>query len=765
VIQQLSLVKQVKAQLLPLSSWEALLEYVVELLPRHLLHITINTLYDIMPLNEGRENYCSLSETPYFELFIAPFTSGGWFYLEAAVVRHNGNRDASLFVELKDGTTEVIPIPSNMRGTIREVFFLPRHARTIRWSPTAAKGYFSQSSLLIHRISPLESILRRLYRVLFDFRPMRQHADTTINKLKLYHICTKLHKCYLKTARYRNNRLNGLNYASFISYNDAVIQRQSRRAQCKIKTCPHQPHISLIMLLDAPNILWLQEAIESCKAQVYSNWEILIVADSEGVKLFNQRFPAQQQVKSLTLIQSEDGNDLADMLNMALYKATGEYILRIGQHDRLSPHALLLMLQKLQKRPRSLLVYSDNDDIDHSGRRANPRCKPDWNPDLLSSCYYLGRPCLLQRERLLEIGGYRAGFTGAEEYDLCLRFTDGIQPNMIRHLPDIVYSRRVPSTKSMEVTAHRSGQLALQDFFANSGTNIEDGPALNHYRILHPLPTRLPLVSIIIPTRNQKNILTACIESIFTKTTYNNYEILIVDNQTTDPATLNYLKNIQHTRKVRILRHDAPFNYAAINNAAVKQARGEVLALLNNDVEIITTDWLHEMVRHCLRPKIGAVGAKLLYANNTIQHAGVILGLGGIAGHGHKYLPDNAPGYCHRAVVPQNYSAVTGACMVIRKTVYEKMEGLDEQFAVAFNDIDFCLRLLEQGYRNIFTPYAKLYHHESFSRGKDDTPEKQAVFQNESKRMREKWGPLLDRDPAYNPNLSLNFEGFTLKVQ
>ncbi|MDD2469064.1 MAG: glycosyltransferase family 2 protein, partial [Desulfobulbus sp.] len=291
-------------------------------------------------------------------------------------------------------------------------------------------------------------------------------------------------------------------------------------------------------------------------------------------------------------------------------------------------------------------------------------------------------------------------------------------------------------------------------------------PELGLYHIRHPLPTPAPLVSIIIPSRDKKNILEGCIESIVHKTRYPNWEILIVDNQSTETTTLDYLEAVQQHPRIQVLRYDHPFNFSAINNFAVEQARGEVLALVNNDVEIITPEWLDEMVSHSLQPGIGAVGAKLLYENNTIQHAGVILGIGGVAGHAHKNLAQDAPGYRNRAMVAQNLSAVTGACLVVRKKLYQEVGGLNAaDFAVAFNDIDFCLKLAAQGYRNVFTPHAVLYHHESISRGHDDTPEKQTIFNREFHAMKRIWGSTLQKDPAYNPNLSTDFEGFTLKIR
>ena len=272
------------------------------------------------------------------------------------------------------------------------------------------------------------------------------------------------------------------------------------------------------------------------------------------------------------------------------------------------------------------------------------------------------------------------------------------------------------------------------------------------------------MVTIIVPTRDRVDILRKCVESIFEKTDYENWELLVVDNRSVEPSTLRYLQQLQADKRVKVLRYDAPFNYSALNNYAAKHANGELFALLNNDVEAIESNWLSEMVSHALRPGVGAVGAKLLYANQTIQHAGVILGIGGVAGHAHKYLAGVANGYFFRAVCTQNFSAVTGACLIVTRKCFEEVGGLNEgDLAVAFNDIDFCLKLVSAGYRNVFTPYALLYHHESISRGNNDTKEKQIIFQKEFSYMQATWGKRLLDDPAYNRNLTREFEDFSLR--
>jgi GT2 family glycosyltransferase len=309
-----------------------------------------------------------------------------------------------------------------------------------------------------------------------------------------------------------------------------------------------------------------------------------------------------------------------------------------------------------------------------------------------------------------------------------------------------------------------AGQRALDEHYVRSGIKAKAVVTKYGYRIKFDLPDALPLVSIIIPTRNGKKILQNCIESILEKSSYKKYEILVVDNDSDEPETLEYFSLIQKNKKIKVIKFNGKFNYSAINNYAVKNANGEVIALVNNDIEVISEDWLSEMVSIAIQPRVGAVGAKLLYEDGRLQHGGVLIGLGGVAGHANKYAPKNDPGYCCRSVLIQSMSAVTAACMVIRKDVYLEVGGLDElNLKVAFNDVDFCLRVKEAGYKNIWTPHAQLYHHESATRGAEDSAEKKLRFQAEVEYMKERWSVFLrDGDPAYSPNLTLDYEDFSL---
>jgi GT2 family glycosyltransferase len=369
---------------------------------------------------------------------------------------------------------------------------------------------------------------------------------------------------------------------------------------------------------------------------------------------------------------------------------------------------------------------------------------------------------------LNEIGGFREELEGSQDYDLALRCLERIEPKQIHHIPRVLYHWRMHAESTEKSGDAKScallaGERALNDHFQRQNVNARAELVGFGYRVHHVLPDVPPLVSLIIPTRNGLQLIRQCVESILKKTTYPNYEILIVDNGSDDPATLQYFKELQSDPRIRVVRDDRPFNYSALNNAAVKLARGEVVGLLNNDLEVISPEWLSEMVSHALRPGVGAVGARLWYPNNTLQHGGVVIGLGGVAGHSHKHLPQKMSGYFWRASLIQSFSAVTAACLVIRKSVYEEVGGFNEDdLQIAFNDIDFCLRVREAGYRNIWTPYAELYHHESATRGYEDTPERQARFAKEVQYMKQRWGDTLLNDPAYSPNLTLGHDDFSL---
>lgn len=560
-------------------------------------------------------------------------------------------------------------------------------------------------------------------------------------------------------------------YQKWIQQFDTLGDTDLLLLKKKVEHLTHAPLISILIPVYNTPEKWLRRAIESIQKQIYPHWELCLADDASTVSHVRVILDEYQQLDPrIKVVYRSDNGHISAASNSALEVATGEFVALLDHDDELPPHALYWIAKEIIGHPDAALIYSDEDKIDSLGQRSDPYFKPDWNPDLFLAQNYISHLGVYRAETVRAVGGFRVGLEGSQDYDLALRVIERLRPEQIRHIPRVLYHWRViPGSTAMWGVSEkpylvRAALQAIREHLSRRGipavvTEADDVTGM--YRVRYALPENQPLVTLIIPTRNGFNLLHRCIESIYNKTHYSNYEILIVDNGSDDPATVAYLKNLAQSGRATVLRDDRPFNYAALNNNAVQHARGSVIGLLNDDVEVINGDWLGEMVSHALRPEIGAVGARLWYPDNTLQHGGVIL-VGGVAGHAHKRLPLGAPGYFRRAVLIQNFSAVTAACMVLRKEVFLDAGGFDEDLRVAFNDVDLCLRIWQRGYHNLWTPYAELYHYESATRGHEDTPQKQERFYREIEFMKQRWGALLLNDPAYSPNLTLDREDFSL---
>lgn len=519
--------------------------------------------------------------------------------------------------------------------------------------------------------------------------------------------------------------------------------------------------VSIILPTYNSSERWLRRAIESVRSQLYSHWELCIADDSSSMPHIRAVLEEYQNLDDRIKVMLRDYNGhLSAASNSALELASGEFIAFLDHDDELSVHALYMFAVAINENPELDLIYSDEDKINEKNYRYDPYFKPDWNPDILTSQNMICHLVVYRTKLTRKIGSFREGYEGAQDWDLALRMTECTPPQRIKHLPYILYHwRAVSGSTAMghdeKSYAASAGKNALIDHFSRIQKVTEVLPVVGgHYRIRYAIPSPAPLVSILIPTRNGANLLKKCIDSILLKTLYS-YEIIVIDNQSDEEDALIYLQSLEHEKLAKVINYDAPFNYSAINNYAVLQSKGSLLCLMNNDTEVISKDWLNEMVAQASRPEIGAVGPMLYYSDDTIQHAGVILGLGGIAGHLYSRYARGTCGYMNRACLVQNLSAVTATCLVVRKNVFQEVGGLDEvNLPVAFNAIDFCLRLLERGYRNLWTPFAELYHHESATRGYEDTLEKRKRLQMEASYMQPRWSNLLKHDPAYNPNLT-----------
>ncbi len=560
---------------------------------------------------------------------------------------------------------------------------------------------------------------------------------------------------------------DGVDYPSWRIRHGIVFDEDAARLRDRLTALPGGgPSISVLMPVHDPDPRWLRAAIDSVRNQIHDRWELCIVddasTDDQVIETLRESAAADPRIRIRTRL--ENGHIVATT-NDALAMATGEFVAFMDHDDELAPFALGVVALMAGGAD---ILYTDEDKVDGSGRHYEPHCKPPWNPELLLGQNYISHLTVIRRSLVTAVGGLRPGTEGSQDHDLLLRVTAETTADRIVRVPYVAYHWRAAAGSTALAAGEKdyteqASLTALSDRLGEMW-NIERADAPTAYRCTPPL-TDFPLVSILIPTRDRLELLQTCVDSL-ARTTYPAVEIVIVDNDSTDSQTLEWLDGFDNGRDRRVLRHPGPFNYSEVNNRAAEVAQGSLLCLLNNDTEVIEPDWLTEMVRWIEQPGIGVVGAKLLYDDDSIQHAGVVLGLGGLAGHGHHRLPRDAYGYFSRLTVAHEVGAVTGACLLTRRSTWERAEGLDEELAVAFNDIDYCLRVRhELGERIIWTPHAELYHHESLSRGAEDDAAKVARFNSEVGRVLERWGAMLDLDPAYSPNLTLEGESFTLARQ
>jgi GT2 family glycosyltransferase len=525
----------------------------------------------------------------------------------------------------------------------------------------------------------------------------------------------------------------------------------------------YRPLVSIVLPVFDPEREWLERGLDSVVSQVYPAWELCICGESsteEHVREFLDRYERLDERIKVTYL--ETNTSISGLLNAVLSATRGAFVGLLGNGDELAPDALFEVVKLLQERPEADLIYSDEDQIDDKGNRSNPYFKPGWSPDLLLSTNYVSHLSVYRRSLLEEIGGFREGFDGCQDYDLVLRATE--RTDEVHYVPKVLYHRRagLPGLSGADKSQLRDRtRLALSEALKRRGLegSVENGRLPNRFRVRLKIKGE-PKVSIIIPTRDNVSFLRRCLESVERLTTYRNYELLIVDNDSRDQATVEYLASTPH----RVIPFREAFNYSRINNFAVSQAEGEYVLLLNDDTEVISGGWLEAMLEHAQRPEVGAVGARLLYPDGRIQHAGVIVGVGspwepGVAMHSHQFYSSESPGYAGALMVTTNYSAVTAACMLFRKSLFDELGGMEEEnLPIQFNDVELCLRMRERGYYIVYTPYAELYHHESVTRGHWSGDRTENLY------MRERWGEVMDRDPYYNPNFSRGYGDFNLRA-
>ena len=531
-----------------------------------------------------------------------------------------------------------------------------------------------------------------------------------------------------------------------------------------------QPLISIVVPTYNTEVRLLDKMIQSVINQLYENWELCIADDNSTKRSTRRRLELwQKQDERIKVCFRTDNGHISACSNSAIELATGEFIALLDHDDELAPHALYWVALEIDNHPDCQVIYSDEDKISADGYRTEPYFKPDFGTDLLCSHNFVSHLGVYRSELIRQVGGFREEFVGSQDWDLVLRCLDHVEEKQIRHIPRILYHwRQSEQSTSASMRNKRyavdSGRRALEEYLSKHEVHasVQDGPTMGSFRIHYDTPGN-PLVSIIVLTKNNGALLKRCVDSIQAITGYEDYELIIVDNGSDEPQSKALLSSMGDRKKVRVFEKPLPFNFSLLNNWAVKMARGDILLFLNNDIEVIEEDWLREMVSQAMRKKVGPVGAKLIFPDDYVQHAGMILGIGGLAGHAFKFLHRNNPGHIGRASIIQNYSAVTAACMAIRRKVFDELGGFDEDnLGTAYNDADLCLRAWEKGYRTVWTPYALIVHHESASRGLEDNFEKKRRWQSEADYMRTKWNTYIEHDPFYNPALSLTAEDFSL---
>ena len=515
---------------------------------------------------------------------------------------------------------------------------------------------------------------------------------------------------------------------------------------------------------------FLKQMIDSLIAQTYPNWELCIAnasPDNEEMQRVLADYAARDSRVRFCNLKENLG--IAENTNQAFAMAKGEFLGLLDHDDLLAPNALYEIVQALQEHPQADTFYTDEDKVTTElDEHFQPHLKPDFNLDLLRSNNYICHFFVARRSIVEKVGGFRKEFDGAQDYDFIFRCTENSRE--VVHIPEILYHWRTHKASTADnpaskMYAFEAGKRAIEAHLERNGVKgvVSHTPDLGFYRVQYPVQGE-PLVSVIIPNKDEKETLRTCLESLKKNTDYKNFEIIIVENNSTTDEIFRYYKELSKDPQIHLLRWKKEFNYSAINNFGAAHAKGEYLLFLNNDIKTINPDWMTEMLGVCQRPEVGGVGAKLIYPDNTIQHAGCVIGMGGIAGHMFVDMPAERTGYLHKASLLQDMSAVTAACLMMKKEIFEKVGGFTPELAVAFNDVDLCLKVRKENALIVYDPYAKLYHMESKTRGAEDSKEKVRRFQTEIEYMRCHWLDILKNgDPYYNKNLSLTKWNYSLK--
>ena len=604
-----------------------------------------------------------------------------------------------------------------------------------------------------------EFIIKLFYGKLISNISLLQKGIFTIRKQGFSRFFDKARNYLLR--RHTNN------YSKWIKKNSITNQR-IEEIKNEIANFKHNYTISIIMPVYNVDKVWLEKAIDSVINQIYENWELCTVDDAStntDVKKTLEEYSNKDSRIKVIFLKKNIG--ISGASNKALSLATGEFIGLLDNDDELSIDALFENVKLINKYPDINMIYSDEDKLEMNGKRCEPFFKPDWSPHMLLSCMYIGHFGVYRKKIVDEIGGFRVGYEGSQDYDLVLRFTE--KTDKIFHLPKILYHwRKIPGSAAFaedsKSYAYVSAKKALKDAMKrrNIPSKIYDGQWTGSYRIKYEIIEK-PTISILISTTDQISVLKKCINSILYNNSYNNYEILIIDNNSIEPETFEYFSVISSQKNIRVIDYNNSFNFSAINNYGVLESKGNVLLFLKNNCEIRDKDSIISMLEHIQKKDVGAVGAKLFFSDNTLKHCGLMVLLSDhrIAGYPSYGYPETFNGYCGRNNIVHNVSAITDTAMMIRREVFNEVNGFDEKLVLLYREIDFCLKLRGRGYLIVFTPYAKFYHHESF----DKSYEKKTLLRKDMDYFQVKWKKVLEKeDPYFNPNLTIDRDDFSIKI-
>ncbi|HMO19220.1 MAG TPA: glycosyltransferase family 2 protein [Oligoflexia bacterium] len=549
-------------------------------------------------------------------------------------------------------------------------------------------------------------------------------------------------------------------------------KKQLRMLASQARNFPMTPLISIITPVYNTNPSYLKACIRSVLAQVYTNWELILVDDASSdpvvIKILNEFSRLDQRIR--VVFRANNGN-ISEASNSALEVAKGAYVALLDHDDLLTPHALWSVVERINKDPSAQIIYSDEDKIDSRNCLSWPYFKPNWSPDFLLGTMYVCHFLVLTNELMKNLGGFRIGYEGSQDWDLILRATE-LTEN-IAHIPDILYHWRIHEASNSagpkwnligDLVAEKAIREAI--YRRNEPGKVTWASGLRGHFIVRYNIQKDEKVSIIIPFRNIGDIVDKCLSSIFTKSTYENFEIILIDNGSTDHESIDVVDKWQsaHSDRIKVYIRDEPFNHSRLNNFGAEHAAGKYLLFLNSDTLVVSCDWLESMVEQAQRPSIGAVGVKLLYPDQSIQHAGIILGCMGVAGHSHRNLNSSAAGYFGRLQVVTNYSAVTAACLLCRKNLFLSQGKFDESLPFEFNDVDLCLRFMDKGLRNVYLPHVILYHYESLNVASEQSEHRRKSIRIASEIMEKRWGHYLKNDPYYSPHLSRVAEQFNIST-